>query len=100
LQSHHRLKAGESRQGNFPSARSADDDPECRDYFRPRGKAPSTIRSQLTSANERAWSIPGFANETKKRIVRTLIDEIVVRVEDNALALTIRWHGGDHSHSR
>src|SRR6202030_87313 len=26
-----------------------------------------------------------------------LIDEIVVRVEDNALDLVIRWHGGDHS---
>jgi hypothetical protein len=29
--------------------------------------------------------------------VRTLIDEIIVRVEDNALDLVIRWHGGDHS---
>ena len=29
--------------------------------------------------------------------MRTLIDEIVVRVEDNALDLVIRWHGGDHS---
>ena len=46
---------------------------------------------------ERAWNSPGVANETKKRIVRTLIDEIVVRVEDNALDLVIRWHGGDHS---
>jgi hypothetical protein len=35
--------------------------------------------------------------ETRKRIVRTLIDEIVVRVGDNALDLVIRWHGGDHS---
>ena len=51
----------------------------------------------LGSDLERAWNSPGVANETKKRIVRTLIDEIVVRVEDNALALTIRWHGGDHS---
>ena len=40
---------------------------------------------------------PGVTNETKKRIIRTLIDEIVVRVEDNELALIIRWHGGDHS---
>ena len=29
--------------------------------------------------------------------MRTLIDEIVVRVDDNALDLIIRWHGGDHS---
>ncbi|MGY3487929.1 hypothetical protein ACVW1C_005812 [Bradyrhizobium sp. USDA 4011] len=46
---------------------------------------------------ERAWSSAGVAPETRKRIVRTLIDEIVVRVEDNALDLVIRWHGGDHS---
>ena len=46
---------------------------------------------------DRAWNSPGVANETKKRIVRTLIDEIVVRVEENALDLVIRWHGGDHS---
>jgi hypothetical protein len=46
---------------------------------------------------ERAWHSPGVANATKKRIVRTLIDEIVVRVEDSALDLVIRWHGGDHS---
>jgi excisionase family DNA binding protein len=46
---------------------------------------------------DRAWHSPGVARETRKRIVRTLIDEIVVRVEDNALDLVIRWHGGDHS---
>ncbi len=46
---------------------------------------------------DRAWNTPGVTNETKKRLIRTLIDEIVVRVEDNELALIIRWHGGDHS---
>jgi excisionase family DNA binding protein len=45
----------------------------------------------------RAWHSAGVTWETRKRIVRTLIDEIVVRVEDNALDLVIRWHGGDHS---
>ena len=44
---------------------------------------------------ERAWSSASVAPETRKRIVRTLIDEIVVRVEDSALDLVIRWHGGD-----
>jgi len=29
--------------------------------------------------------------------IRTLIDEIVVRVEDSALAIVIRWNGGDHT---
>jgi hypothetical protein len=46
---------------------------------------------------ERAWSSTGVTPETRKRIVRTLVHEIVVRVEDNALDLVIRWHGGDHS---
>ena len=45
----------------------------------------------------RAWNTPGVTNGSEKRIIRTLIDEIVVRVEDNELALIIRWHGGDHS---
>jgi excisionase family DNA binding protein len=44
-----------------------------------------------------AWASTGVTPETRKRIVRTLIDEIVVRVEDHALDLVIRWHGGDHS---
>ncbi len=46
---------------------------------------------------DRAWNSTGVTWETRKRIVRTLIDEIVVRVEENALDLVIRWHGGDHS---
>lgn len=46
---------------------------------------------------QRAWTSVGVTPEARKRIVRTLIDEIVVRVEDNALDLVIRWHGGDHS---
>ena len=46
---------------------------------------------------DRAWRSPSVTWETRKRIVRTLIDEIVVRVEENALDLVIRWHGGDHS---
>jgi excisionase family DNA binding protein len=46
---------------------------------------------------QRAWASPSVTPETRKKIVRTLIDEIMVRVEDNALALVIRWHGGDHS---
>lgn len=46
---------------------------------------------------DRAWRSEGVTMMTRKRVVRTLIDEIVVRVEDNFLDLVIRWHGGDHS---
>jgi DNA invertase Pin-like site-specific DNA recombinase len=46
---------------------------------------------------ESAWHSPGAAPATRKRIIRTLIEEIVVRVEDDALCLVIRWMGGDHT---
>ena len=44
-----------------------------------------------------AWASAGVTPETRKRIVRTVIDEIIVRAEGNVLDLVIRWHGGDHS---
>jgi hypothetical protein len=40
---------------------------------------------------ESAWHSPGATPATRKRIIRTLIEEIVVRVEDSALNLVIRW---------
>ncbi len=46
---------------------------------------------------ERAWNARGATSATRKRIVRTLIEEIVVRVEDDALNLVVRWQGGDHT---
>lgn len=46
---------------------------------------------------DRAWRSKGVTWTTRKRIVRTLIDEIVVRVEHSTLDLVIRWHGNDHS---
>ncbi|MDP9085430.1 MAG: recombinase family protein, partial [Pseudomonadota bacterium] len=46
---------------------------------------------------ERAWHSPGATPATRKRIIRTLIEEIVVRVEADALALVIRWSGNDHT---
>src|SRR5262245_13878561 len=66
----------------------------------PSGRLSPVDRERLMSLGadlERAWNSPGVTNETKKRIVRTLIDEIIVRVEENGLDLVIRWHGGDHS---
>ena len=49
---------------------------------------------------ERAWNAPGATSATRKRIVRTLIEEIVARVEDDALDLVVRWQGGDHTFLR
>jgi excisionase family DNA binding protein len=46
---------------------------------------------------ERAWQSPGATPATRKRIIRTLIEEIVVRIEDDVLGLVVRWQGGDHT---
>jgi len=46
---------------------------------------------------ERAWNAPGASVATRKRIVRMLIEEIVVRVENDGLDLVIRWAGDDHT---
>ena len=46
---------------------------------------------------ERAWHSPGATPATRKRIIRTLIEEIVVRIENDMLDLVIRWVGGDHT---
>jgi excisionase family DNA binding protein len=46
---------------------------------------------------ERAWHAEGASVATRKRIVRMLIEEIVVRVENDGLDLVIRWAGEDHT---
>lgn len=45
----------------------------------------------------RAWSHPGVTMETRKKIVRMLISEIIVDVTDDSIVAIIHWHGGDHS---
>ena len=46
---------------------------------------------------EQAWNSPGATPPTRKRIIRTLINEIVVRVGETMLDLVVHWHGGDHT---
>jgi excisionase family DNA binding protein len=46
---------------------------------------------------ESAWYSASATPATRKRIIRTLIEEIVVRVEDDAVSLVVRWVGGDHT---
>jgi hypothetical protein len=45
----------------------------------------------------RAWNNPEVANETRKKIVRLLIAEIVVDITESTIALIIHWQGGDHT---
>ena len=45
----------------------------------------------------RAWHHPNATSETRKRILRVVINEIVVRVEGSEIALVLHWQGGDHT---
>jgi|SRR5579863_1550094 len=48
----------------------------------------------------RAWESSGATSETRKKIVRTVISEIIVDVAEDALELIIHWQGGDHTRLR
>jgi hypothetical protein len=57
-------------------------------------------RAQLLTLGadlERAWNHPAATAETRKRILRTVITEIVARLEGNEVHLVLHWQGGDHS---
>ena len=44
-----------------------------------------------------AWDSPGATPETRKKIIRTVISEIIVDVVGDMLELVIHWQGGDHT---
>jgi DNA invertase Pin-like site-specific DNA recombinase len=46
---------------------------------------------------ERAWNHPAACVETRKRILRTVLVEIVASVADNEIDLMLHWQGGDHT---
>jgi excisionase family DNA binding protein len=46
---------------------------------------------------EAAWRHPRATAETRKRILRTAIVEIVATLADGAIELVIHWQGGDHT---
>jgi excisionase family DNA binding protein len=66
-----------------------------------RPEAPSAVeRDRLMALGadlERAWHHPRATAETRKRILRTAIAEIVAKVADTAIDLVIHWQGGDHT---
>src|SRR5262249_22110454 len=45
----------------------------------------------------RAWSHPAATPATRKRILRTALSEIVVRVEAERIEMILHWQGGDHT---
>jgi DNA invertase Pin-like site-specific DNA recombinase len=44
-----------------------------------------------------AWYDPAAGNEVRKRILRSVIEEIIVRVAEDEIQLVIHWRGGDHT---
>jgi excisionase family DNA binding protein len=45
----------------------------------------------------RVWDSVGTSIETRKKIIRLLIEEIMVDVVADKIELVIHWHGGDHT---
>lgn len=45
----------------------------------------------------RLWSHPAASPDIKKRILRTVLTEIVVTKDDSKLRLLLHWQGGDHT---
>jgi hypothetical protein len=46
---------------------------------------------------ETAWAHPGATAETRKRILRTVLEEIVCTVAEGRIELLLHWRGGDHT---
>ena len=52
---------------------------------------------QLGADLELAWSHPGATAAMRKRILRTALNEIVVRKEGAVINMVLHWQGGDHT---
>lgn len=44
-----------------------------------------------------AWTHPGATAETRKSILRAVLEEIVVTLTDGRIDLLLHWRGGDHT---
>lgn len=45
----------------------------------------------------RLWNHPAASSETRKRILRAVLKEIIVTAEASRLRLVLHWQGGDHT---
>ncbi len=52
---------------------------------------------QMGADLEAAWHHPAATAVTRKRIIRTVLREVVARVEDDQIQLLLHWQGGDHT---
>jgi hypothetical protein len=51
----------------------------------------------LAADLSRLWKHPSASAATRKRILRAVLEEIIVTVESGRLLLKLHWKGGDHS---
>jgi len=73
---------------------------ESLDQAKPAPPLVAEDRARLMSLGNdlaKAWDSPGVSIETRKKIIRLLVKEIIVDVVDDSLALVIHWQGGDHT---
>ncbi len=56
-----------------------------------------TLLRRLTTDLPRLWHDPSAPFDLKKRILRTVLKEIVVYVEQSKLRVLIHWQGGEHT---
>jgi hypothetical protein len=68
----------------------------------PGPRVPRDTLLRLADDLQAAWTAPTTDMRTKQRLVRTLIEEIVLDIDDatREIVLTIRWRGGQHSELR
>lgn len=61
-----------------------------------------TKQSLLALADDlpRLWDHPGSSHDTKKRILRAALKEIVVSSEGDSVRFIVHWQGGDHTQLR
>ena len=69
-----------------------------------RNEQPSALRDDerttlLALADDlpAVWNHPAASAETRKRILRTVLKEIIVTLEAGRLRLVLHWQGGDHT---
>ncbi len=70
------------------------------DQARPTAALSAEDRARLMALGKdlaKAWNSAGASIETRKKIIRLLVKEIVVDIVDDSLALVIHWQGGDHT---
>ncbi len=68
--------------------------------IRPESTISEAERIELAALAEdlpRTWNHPAASAETRKRILRAVLEEIIVTVEPALLHLKLHWKGGEHT---